>query len=69
MYRETIDKPGGTNPTSHIIPSSVHSYLVYTAAEQDLGIPYQPIVVEYARSLYRGLINISKYVVCSGEPP
>ena len=42
---------------------------MYTAAEQDLGIPYLPIVREYARSLYGSLINISKYGIFSGEPP
>ena len=48
-----------SNP--HIVPSSVPFYPVYTAAEQDLGILDQPVVAEYGRSSYGGLINIPKY--------
>ena len=66
MYNEELIKPGGTSPNPHI---SVHSYLVYTAAKQDLGMHYQPMVTEYGRNQYRGLVNIPKYGIFSMEPP
>ena len=58
-----------TAPNPHIILSSVPSYPAYTAVEHDLGRQYQTMVAEYARCQYRGLVNMSKYGIFSGEPP
>ena len=58
MYNEELSKPRRTTPNPCIVPSCVPSCLVYTAAEQDLGMPYQPVVAEYARIPNGGLINI-----------
>ena len=41
----------------------------YTATGQDLGMQYQPMATEHARGQYRGLVNMSKYGIFSGEPP
>ena len=60
--------PGRLLPTPYTVPSSVPSYPVYTASEQDLGMPYQPVVVEYARSQYGGLVNIPKYGILVENP-
>ena len=68
MMRNLLDL-GGLTSNPHIVPLSVPSYPVYTAATQDLGINYQPMVVEYAKGQYTGLANIPKYGIFSGEPP
>ena len=41
---------------------------VYTAAAQHLGIPYQPMVFDYAWGQYGELVKMPKYGVFSGEP-
>ena len=69
MFNEELAKPGGTTPNPHIITSSVPSYSVYTSAEQDLGMHYRPVVTEYARNQYGGLMNIPKYGIFSEETP
>ena len=67
MYNEGLAKPKVTAPNPHIIPSSVPSYPVHTAAKQDLGMHYQPTVIEYARSQYRGLVNSLNMVSSVGN--
>ena len=69
MYNEELAKPGGTTSNPHVILSNVPSYPVYTAAEQDLGLYYQPMVTEFARSQYGGLNYMPRYGIFSGEPP
>ena len=40
---------------------------MYTAAEQDLGMAYQPVVAEYVRSLY-GALSIYLSMLFMEEP-
>ena len=48
LYDEELARPGELISNLHIVPLGVPSHPVYTAATQDLGINYQPIVAEYA---------------------
>ena len=62
-------RPGELLP----IPASYYqgspSNPVYTATDLDLGMQYCPMVIKYARGQYRGLINMPKYGIFSGELP
>ena len=51
-----------------MVPLGVSPYPVYTAAAQDLGIPYQLMVFNYAQGQYGSLGNMPKYWVFSREP-
>ena len=69
LYEEECARPGAPISNHHIATLSVLSYPVCTAATQELGIPYHPMVAEYAQGQYGGLINMPKYSIFSGVPP
>ena len=68
MYDKELAKHGELTSDPHIVPLTVPSYLMYTAAAQDLGNNYWPMVAEYAQCEYGSFIDMSKYGIFSGKP-
>ena len=67
MMRNLLDQGAYLPSLSCAIGCSPH--LVYTAASQDLGILYQPMVANCSQAQYGSLMNMPKYGILSEEPP